>query len=134
MQRMKAELAALKGEEKQLLKKKEEASLREELTEKRKQVAKLRSKYIIMTSLLSKWIMSCHKNRMAARIITLWCVYLTPLTTSVSTMRFLFKIMFILNAITSHFKNTYDKQNLKLVVISYEIYDHWCKILYISTR
>ena len=35
-------------------------------------------------------------------------------------MRFLIEIMFILKAIKSHFSGSYDKQNLTLVVISYE--------------
>ena len=34
-----------------------------------------------------KWITSCHKNRMTTRVITLWRVYITSLTTSVSAMR-----------------------------------------------
>ena len=70
-----------------------------------------------------QWITSCHKNRMTIRVITLWRVYVTSLTTSVSSMRFLCEIMFILKAIKSHFKRLYDKQNLTLVVISYEIYE-----------
>ena len=94
-----------------------------------------------------QWITSCHKNRMTTCAITLWRVYVTSLTTSVPTMRFLFEITFILKAIKSHFIGSYmyDKQNLTLVVISYEIYensqkacfinftcnDHSCKILYI---
>ena len=35
----------------------------------------------------------------------------------------LIKIMFILKAIESHFKRLYDKSNLTIVVISYEIYE-----------
>ena len=35
---------------------------------------------------------------------------------------FLIEIIFILKAIKSYFKGSYDKQNLTLVVISYEIY------------
>ena len=38
-----------------------------------------------------QWIASCHKNRMTKRVITLWRVDVTSLTTSVSTMRFLLK-------------------------------------------
>ena len=41
---------------------------------------------------------------------------------SLTTMHFLVEIMFILKALKSHFKGQYDKQNLKLVVISYKIY------------
>ena len=36
---------------------------------------------------------------------------------------FSYEIMFILKAIKSHFKVSYDKQNIKLVVIQYEIYE-----------
>ena len=56
---------------------------------------------------------------MATRVITLWRVDVTSLTTSVSPMRFLFEIhvLSILKAIKSNFKGSYDKQNLTLVVI-----------------
>ena len=40
-------------------------------------------------------IASCYKNRMVTGVITLWRAYVTSLTTSVSTMRFLIEIMFI---------------------------------------
>ena len=70
-----------------------------------------------------QWITSCHKNRMTTRVITLLRVSVTSLTTSMSTMRFLSEIMFVLKAIKSHFKGSYNKQNLTLVVISYEIYE-----------
>ena len=70
-----------------------------------------------------QWITSCHKNRMTIRVITLWCEDVTSLTTSVSTMRFLLEVLPILKAIKSHFKGSYDKQNLTLVAISYEIYE-----------
>ena len=66
------------------------------------------------------WITSCHKDRKATRVITLWRVLVTSLTTSVSTMRFLLEIMFSLKAIEFHFKGSIDKQNLTLVVISYK--------------
>ena len=36
------------------------------------------------------WIMSCHKNRMTTLVITL---YVTSLTTSLSTMHFLLEIL-----------------------------------------
>ena len=68
-----------------------------------------------------QWITSSHKNRMTIRVITFWRVSVASLTTSVSIMRFLIKILFILNAIKSHFKGSYDKQILTLVVILYEI-------------
>ena len=38
-------------------------------------------------------------------------------------MCFHIEILFVLNAIKYHFKGPYDKQNLTLVVISYEIYE-----------
>ena len=42
-----------------------------------------------------QWIMSCHKNRMITRVITLWRVDVRSLTMSVSTMRLLAEIMLI---------------------------------------
>ena len=68
------------------------------------------------------WITSCHKNRMAIRIITLWRVHVTSVATSASTVRFLIDIMFIFKAIISHFKGSYDKQNLTRMVVAYGIY------------
>ena len=44
-----------------------------------------------------QWITSCHKNRMSTRVITLWRIYVKPLTTSVSTMHLIIEIMFIIN-------------------------------------
>ena len=64
-----------------------------------------------------QWITSCHKNRMTTRVITLWREYVTSLTTSVSTVRFLLEILSILKAIKSHFKGSYDKGILHSVVI-----------------
>ena len=55
------------------------------------------------------WITSCHKNRMTTRVITLWCVCVTSLTTSVSTMRFHIELMLILKAVKSRFKGAYNK-------------------------
>ena len=49
-------------------------------------------------------ITSCHKNPMTTRVITLWRERVTSLTTSVSTMRFLSEIIFILKAIKCHLK------------------------------
>ena len=63
-------------------------------------------------------IMSCYKKHMTAHEITLWRVHVTSLTMSVSTMRF--------HSNNVHFKDykmSYDKQNLTLMVISYEIYE-----------
>ena len=42
---------------------------------------------------------------------------------TVSAMCFLLEIMFILKMIKSHFKGSYDEQNLTLVVISYKIHE-----------
>ena len=72
---------------------------------------------------VTQWITSCHKNRMNTPVITLERVDVTSLPTSVSAMRFLFEIMFILKAVKSSFKGSYDNQNLTQVVISYEIYE-----------
>ena len=74
-----------------------------------------------MTSLF-QWITSCHRNHMTTCVITLWRVDVISLTTFMSTMRFLIEIKFALNAIKSLFQGSYDKQNLTLMVISYEIY------------
>ena len=60
---------------------------------------------------------------MITRVITLWGVHLTSLTTSVSTMLFHIEMKLSLKAIKSHFKESYDKKNLTLVLISYEIYE-----------
>ena len=60
---------------------------------------------------------------MTTRVITLWRVHVTPLTTSVSTMRFIIEMLFMLKAIKSHLIGPYDTQNLTLVVISYETYE-----------
>ena len=46
-----------------------------------------------------QWITRCHKDRMTTRAITLLQVYVTSLTTSMSTTCFLIKVMFILKAI-----------------------------------
>ena len=68
-------------------------------------------------------ITSCNKYHKNTRVITLWREDVTSLTTSLSVMCFLIEIKLILNAIKSHFKGSDDKQNLTLVVISYEIYE-----------
>ena len=57
---------------------------------------------------------------MNTRVITLWRV---DVTTSMSAMRFLAEIMLMLWAITSLLSGSYDKKNLTLEVISYEIYE-----------
>ena len=58
---------------------------------------------------------------MTTRVITLWSVHVTSLTTSMSTMHFLIEIKFNLKAIKSNFTGSYDKQNFTLAVIEYEI-------------
>ena len=80
-----------------------------------------------MTSVLFSGI-----RRAITRVIALWRERVTSLTTSVSTMRFLLEILSILKAIKSSFIGPYDKQNLTLVVISYEIYDHSPKARFIN--
>ena len=59
---------------------------------------------------------------MSLAVITFWSVHETSPTMTVSAMCFLLEIMFILKMIKSHFKGSYDEQNLTLVVISYKIY------------
>ena len=49
-----------------------------------------------------QWIMSCHKSLMATHVITIWGLS----AMSVSTLRFLFEIMFILKTIKSNFKGS----------------------------
>ena len=61
------------------------------------------------------------ENRMTKCVMTIWHVHVTSLTTSVSTLLFLIEIIFILKAIKSYFKGSYDKQNITLVIISHEI-------------
>ena len=69
-----------------------------------------------------QWITSCHKNGMTTPVVTLWREHVTSLSTSMSTTRFYIEPMFILKAIKSNFKWSYDKQNPTPVVISYAIY------------
>ena len=59
-----------------------------------------------------QWITSYRKIRMTTRVKTFWRVYETSLTTTVSTMRCLSETMLICKAIKSHFKRSYDIQNL----------------------
>ena len=70
----------------------------------------------------------CHKNHMTSHVTTLLRVHVN-LTMSFQQYFFIMKKnekkkkkVFSLNAIKSHFKGSYDKQNLTLMVISYEIY------------
>ena len=98
-------------------------------------------------SLMHTFIVLCRcysvNIHMTTPVITLWHIHQKSLTTFVSTMNGLIELMFILKVIRSHFKWSYDKQNLTLVVILYEIYfaygsfiyficnDQLCKILYV---
>ena len=60
---------------------------------------------------------------MTTHVITLWRIQVTSLATPVSTMRSrIFEIIFVFKSI-KRFKGSYDKQNLTLVVIAYEIYE-----------
>ena len=70
-----------------------------------------------------QWITWWLKDRMTILVITLWHVHVTSLTTSMSAVRFHIEIKFILNAIKPRFKGSWDKQNLTLVAVSYEIYE-----------
>ena len=56
------------------------------------------------------------KYRMTTRVIT-------SIIMSVSTMRFLLEILSVLKAIKFSSEGSYDKQNLTVMVISYEIYE-----------
>ena len=60
---------------------------------------------------------------MTTHVITHWSERITSMTTSISAMRYLNEIMFILKVLIFRFKGPYDKQNLTLMVISYEIYE-----------
>ena len=60
---------------------------------------------------------------MITRVIILWPIHVTSLTMSVSAVNSLIEILFILKAIKSNFKGSYDKQILTLMFISYEIYE-----------
>ena len=79
--------------------------------------------YLSYDVVVIQWIMSYHINCMTTRVITHWRERVTSMTTSMSTMRFRYEIMFILKAIKSHFKESYDIQNLTLMVISYGIHE-----------
>ena len=70
-----------------------------------------------------QWITSCHKNHMNTRVITILARRRNIIDNVRFNNGFLIEIMLILKAIQSHFSRSYDKQNLTLVVISYEIYE-----------
>ena len=54
----------------------------------------------------------CDENHITTCVITFWFMRVISLTMTRSAMHFHIEIMFILNAIESHFKVLYDKQNL----------------------
>ena len=67
-----------------------------------------------------QWITSCYKNRIATQVIELWRIFVRSLTDKVHVNNaFLIEII----GDKSLFKGSYDKQNLTLVVISYEVYE-----------
>ena len=71
-----------------------------------------------------QWIPSCHKTRMTDHTCNNTLARTRNVIDNVSVSNaFLIEIIFILKAIKSHFRGAYDKQNLTLVVISYEIYE-----------
>ena len=55
---------------------------------------------------------------MTMRHNILVCMVCNVIDRAVTIMHFLIEILFSLNVIKSHFKGSYDKQNLTLVVIS----------------
>ena len=54
---------------------------------------------------VSKWITSCHKNRMTTRVLTLLREYVMSVTTSVTTMLIFIGNMSILKAIKSYLRS-----------------------------
>ena len=68
-----------------------------------------------------QWIKSCHKNCMTTRVITLLALRCNVIDNVSVNNGFLIEIMIILKVIKSPLKGSYDKQNLTLVVISYEM-------------
>ena len=79
-----------------------------------------------------QWITSCHKNHM----ITLCNNTLARTCNVIDNVHvnnaFLIEIMFTLKVIKSHFKESYDKQNLTFMVISYEISSNVRSSIYIT--
>ena len=71
-----------------------------------------------------QWITSYHKNCMTTRIITLWRVHVTSLTTSASVIRFLIQIMFILKAIKSHL----ERHTINRILHSWSFYMKFMKL------
>ena len=74
-----------------------------------------------MTSLLFSGLRYVINKVMTTRVLTLSAEARNVMTTSVTTM-FLVEIMSTFKAIKSYIDRLYDKQNITLVVISYEIY------------
>ena len=81
--------------------------------------------YLISYSILSydiaviQWLTSCHKHPMTTRYITLGNCHDAVRDNFV----FSFEIMSTFKAIKLCLTQSYDKQNLTLVIISYEIYE-----------
>ena len=65
----------------------------------------------------------CHKNHMITHVLAFWHIYAMSFTITMSAMCYFTEIIFILKAVKSCFKGSYGKQNLILMVISYEIYE-----------
>ena len=68
-----------------------------------------------------QWITSCHKTLMTTREITLWHVHVTSAAMYGEQCVFLLKYYFEGDKIP--FKGSYDKQNVRIVVISYFIWN-----------
>ena len=77
-----------------------------------------------------QWITSCNKSVITTRVLTLLLEYVTSLTTSVTTkddvrnnnVNFHWIYMYVyFKRDKIVFKKSYDKMNLTLMVISYEI-------------
>ena len=64
----------------------------------------------------------CHQNSMTICVIIFSSIHVAPLTTTVSTILFLIDVL-TLKEIKSHLNGSYDKYNIILLDISYEIYE-----------
>ena len=71
-----------------------------------------------VTHMVIQWITSGHKNRNKTFTSTRNIIDNVPVNNA-----FLLEIIFILKVIKSHFKGSYEKQNLTPVVTSYDIYE-----------
>ena len=59
-------------------------------------LGKIPTIYLSYDVAVIQWIKSCYENGMNTRVMILWRVDVTSLTTSVSAMRFLAEIIFFL--------------------------------------